>query len=74
MYECCSLKRFLRLLLLDAIIFGLCLLFFFIGRIIVFSFFPELSDNEKSTQPPSSAVDELSDYDCEGKYTVKNVS
>lgn len=32
MYECCSVRRFLRLLVLDAIIFGLCFVFLFIGR------------------------------------------
>lgn len=37
MYECCSIKRFFRLLLLDAIILGLCLVFFYIGKTLVFS-------------------------------------
>lgn len=37
MYECCNVKRFFRLLILDAIIFGMCLIFFYIGKTIVFS-------------------------------------
>lgn len=38
MYECYNLKRFIRLLMLDAIIFGLCLIFFFIGKRIILTF------------------------------------
>ncbi|MGN0579790.1 MAG: polysaccharide deacetylase family protein [Ruminococcus sp.] len=37
MYECCNVKRFFRLLLLDAVILGICLIFFCIGKAIVFS-------------------------------------
>ena len=37
MHECCSAKRFFKLLMLDVIIFSICLVFFFIGKTIVFS-------------------------------------
>ena len=37
MYECYSAKRFFRLLMLDAIIFSICFIFFFIGKNIAFS-------------------------------------
>ncbi|MBE6862279.1 MAG: hypothetical protein E7497_05210 [Ruminococcus sp.] len=37
MYECCNVKRFLKLLVIDAIIFGLCFIFMFIGKNITFS-------------------------------------
>lgn len=37
MYECYTAKRFLRLLMLDVIIFSMFLTFFFIGKNIVFS-------------------------------------
>lgn len=66
MYECCNVKRFLRLLLLDAIIFGLCLIFFFIGRLIVFSLFPELADNKEVQTVTSS--EELSEHENDSLY------
>lgn len=37
MYECYNAKRFFKLLMLDIIIFSICFIFFFIGKIIVFS-------------------------------------
>lgn len=54
MYECCNVKRFLKLLLLDAIIFGLCLILFFVGRFIVSAFSPELSKKEDIQTTTSS--------------------
>lgn len=50
MYECCSAKRFFRLILLDAIIFALCAAFLFIGKNIVFS--AQQNDNEGSVFLP----------------------
>lgn len=66
MYECCNVKRFLRLLLLDAIIFGLCLIFFFIGRLIVFKLFPELADNKEVQTVTSS--EELSEQESDSLF------
>lgn len=40
MYECCCAKRFFKLVLLDIIIFSVCLIFFLIGKTIVFSASP----------------------------------
>lgn len=37
MYECYNAKRFFKLLMLDAIIFSICFVFFFIGKSIAFS-------------------------------------
>ncbi len=50
MYECYNIKRFLRLILLDAIIFSLCFAFLFIGKSIVFS--AESKDEEKGVFLP----------------------
>ncbi|MDE6833673.1 MAG: polysaccharide deacetylase family protein [Ruminococcus sp.] len=41
MYECRSLKRFLSLLLLDAVVFSICAMFFFAGR----NFFSSSADS-----------------------------
>lgn len=46
MYECHSLKRFFKLILLDMLVFSLCAFFFFIGK----SFF--ISSAEKSPEKP----------------------
>lgn len=35
MYKCCNVRRFIRLLALDSIIFTICAAFFFIGRILL---------------------------------------
>ncbi|MBQ9898249.1 MAG: polysaccharide deacetylase family protein [Ruminococcus sp.] len=35
MYECCNFRRFVRLLILDAVIFSLCAVFFLIGRSMI---------------------------------------
>lgn len=43
MYECRSAKRFFGLLVLDAVVFSLCAMFFFIGK----SFFISSADEEK---------------------------
>lgn len=37
MYSCCSLKKFLRLLFLDAVVFVVCFMCFIVGKTIVFS-------------------------------------
>lgn len=58
MYECCNVKRFLKLLLLDAIIFGLCLILFFVGRFVFLVIFPELSGKE-NVQSVTSTGEEL---------------
>ncbi len=52
MYECCNVKRFLRLLVLDAIIFSLCFIFLFIGKNIAFS----AENDEKITDVSLYAV------------------
>lgn len=41
MYECYNIRSFLRLLLLDIIIFSICIVFFFIMKFLVF---PETAD------------------------------
>lgn len=50
MYECCNIKRFLRLLILDIFIFVICLILFLFGRLLFFAIFPEKneSDNKQS--------------------------
>lgn len=35
MYKCCNVRRFLRLLALDSLIFTICAAFFFIGRLLL---------------------------------------
>lgn len=37
MYECCNVRRFFKLLVIDAVIFGLTAVFFLIGKCIFFS-------------------------------------
>ena len=63
MYECCNVKRFLRLLVLDAIIFSLCFIFMFIGKNIAFS----AENNEKERTCVLTAVifnsSQTSDYE-----------
>lgn len=50
MYECCNIKRFLRLLILDIFIFVICLILFLFGRLLFFAIFPEKNeaDNKQS--------------------------
>lgn len=67
MYECCNIKRFLKLLLLDAIIFSLCLILFFAGRFLFFVIFPELSGKERA-QPVTSTCEELETQQDESTY------
>ncbi len=37
MYECCNVRRFLEFLFIDVIIFIVCVIFFFVGRLLIFS-------------------------------------
>lgn len=53
MYECYNVRRFLKLLVLDAIIFGLCFVFFFIGRNIAFSAGNLSADEEERVFMPA---------------------
>lgn len=51
MYECCSAKRFLRLVMLDMIIFSIIFVLFFIGKAIVYSAAGRDNDEDKIFLP-----------------------
>ena len=70
MYECCNVKRFLKLIVLDVIIFGLCLILFFVGRFIVFAFSSESgSKQDVQTTNSSDEADHMEDECLSEIYT-----